>query len=627
MPARLPLHVRSQRDGNVVVTPVDFPELALDGDSVESTRRAVVERVTRKLGRLSVTQRSPLTDRRKAELDRAEIDIQMGERKGGHRLQVTIGLVVIGQEVSGRHIHLVRAPAVPTFELVVPRREQASADAVPGLTDILRHWTLPALFAADETGEVHLEVVEIPLPGLIERGEARKDPEDRDVFEDSGAELTRIASEGRLDGIDRRDELVERVLHLLASPRRSSVMLVGPHDVGKSALVQEVARRLAADRVPTGLSGRKLWRISGNELIAGSRYTGMWQERARQLVARSRSDHPIVAMGDPVGIIDAGRWSESDNNLGRFLRPYVEEGDLTLICECTAEQFLAAHQSEPSFMDAFQRVEGPEPAPEEAHEIAAAAAHRLEARQKLSFEPESISAALETTRRFEPYRSLPGKVIRLLEETAQAKGVAGGSQVVRLDVVSTFARRTGLPLAILADEVPMRMGEVRAHFEARVLGQAEAVETMVDLVAVIKAALNDAGKPLGTLFFIGPTGVGKTELAKALAEFLFGSRERVVRLDMGEYSSGDAVQRLIGTPWGKQADGELTRRVREQPFCVVLLDEIEKAHWLVFDALLAMLGEGRLTDAGGRATDFRNAIIILTSTWAPPGRTPRGSAS
>jgi ATP-dependent Clp protease ATP-binding subunit ClpA len=185
--------------------------------------------------------------------------------------------------------------------------------------------------------------------------------------------------------------------------------------------------------------------------------------------------------------------------------------------------------------------------------------------------------------------------------------------VVRLDVVTTFARRSGLPLAILADEVPMRMADVRAHFEARVLGQPEAVETMVDQVAVVKAALNDPGKPLGTLFFIGPTGVGKTELARALAEFLFGSRDRVVRLDMGEYSSADAVQRLVGTAWGRDGDGELTGRVREQPLSVVLLDEIEKAHWLVFDALLAMLGEGRLTDAGGRTTDFRNAIIILTS--------------
>src|ERR1700730_5717097 len=142
MQGSLPLHVRSQRDANVVVTAVDFPELALDGDSVESTRRGVVERVTRKLGRLSVTQRSALTDWREAKLDRAEIDIQMGERKGGHRLRVTIGLVVIGQEVSGRHVHLVRAPAVPAFELLVPRREQAPAAAVPGLTDILRHWTL-----------------------------------------------------------------------------------------------------------------------------------------------------------------------------------------------------------------------------------------------------------------------------------------------------------------------------------------------------------------------------------------------------------------------------------------------------------------------------------------------------
>src|ERR1700736_1496332 len=290
MPAYLPLHIRSQRDGNVVVTPVDFPELALAGESVESIRNAVVDRVARKLRRLSVARRSPLTDRREMDLERAQVEVAMGERKGGHRLHLTIGLVVIGQEVSGRRVYLARAPVVPSFELVVPRREQVAAAAVPGLADILRHWSLPELFAADEAGEVHLELVELPMPPLVEPAGVKAGPEEGDILEECGTDLTRSASEGRLGGIDGREELVDRVLDLLASPQRSSVMVVGPHDVGKSALVQEVARRLAAGRVPAGLTARRLWRISGNELIAGSRFTGMWQERARLLVARARSD-------------------------------------------------------------------------------------------------------------------------------------------------------------------------------------------------------------------------------------------------------------------------------------------------------------------------------------------------
>ena len=166
--------------------------------------------------------------------------------------------------------------------------------------------------------------------------------------------------------------------------------------------------------------------------------------------------------------------------------------------------------------------------------------------------------------------------------------------------------------------MPLRIADVRAHFESRVLGQPDAAATVVDLVAVLKAGLNDPKKPLASFFFVGPTGVGKTESAKALAEFLFGSADRLVRFDMGEYGSDDAVRRLIGSTWGGE-EGELTRRVREQPFCVVLLDEIEKAHWSVFDALLAAIGEGRLTDASGRVADFRNAIVIMTSNLGAAG--------
>jgi ATP-dependent Clp protease ATP-binding subunit ClpC len=170
-----------------------------------------------------------------------------------------------------------------------------------------------------------------------------------------------------------------------------------------------------------------------------------------------------------------------------------------------------------------------------------------------------------------------------------------------------------MPIVILSDQIALHTGDVRAFFEQRVLGQSEPVEAIVDLVAVIKAGLNDPGKPLSTMFFVGPTGVGKTELTKALAEFLFGSRDRVLRFDMGEYATGDAVARLTGSAWDRDGEGELTRRVREQPFCVMLFDELEKAHRSVFDVLLPALGEGRLTDASGRTADLRNAIVIMTS--------------
>ena len=388
-------------------------------------------------------------------------------------------------------------------------------------------------------------------------------------------------------------------------------MLVGRSDVGKTALVHEIGRRIAEGDAPEPLRGRRLWRISANELIAGAQYTGMWQQRAQRLVAEARETRAIVAMGDPIGIIDAGRWSQSSNNLSRFLRPYVESGDLSLICECTPEQFASAHAKEPSFADAFHRVDIPEPPLAVTREIAAEVVRRLSETASVAIKAEAVDAALELTRRFEPYRSFPGKAIRLIEDAVRERP-KDATSLDRADVTETFARRSGMPVALLSDAHKIRHGDVLTHFESRVLGQPGATTAMTDIVMVIKAALNDPGKPLASFFFVGPTGVGKTELAKALAEYLFGSRERLIRIDMGEYGSADAVQRLIGTAWGAN-EGELTRRVREQPFCVLLLDEIEKAHWSVFDALLAVLDEGRLTDASGRSADFRNAVVIMTS--------------
>ena len=219
-------------------------------------------------------------------------------------------------------------------------------------------------------------------------------------------------------------------------------------------------------------------------------------------------------------------------------------------------------------------------------------------------------AALRLTRRFRPYGALVGNTVAFLRRVVDA---AAHARATRLDgdaAVSHFSGESGIPLVLLRDDMALDVGAVRAFLEARVHGQSAAVERVAEIVAVIKAGLADQRRPVGGLFFAGPTGVGKTELSKALAEYVFGARERMVRLDMGEYAGGDALARLIGdagTP------GHLTAAVRRQPFSVVLLDEIEKAHPVVFDALLGVLGEGRLTDAAGKFTDFRNAIVIMTS--------------
>jgi len=612
---RFHLHVRPLRDGRVVVTPVRFPDLESYGSSAGEARRAATTAITGRVRGLGVAQRNALLRPSWAALERVEVRLSLGA-KSEEGLTLPVGVVVVKFEPPPADALLAVAPAA-AVELKGVDREDLLARMAVKLGKTLSKWSLDLALEAEEPSEAHLDVVELPVP--IGSEPTSGDRTGTGFLAQVGEELT--AAAGAADrGVDHREEVVLAVLAALASTGRSSVILVGPPDVGKTAVVYEVARRLSTGQVPAELAGRPLWRVTANELIAGAQYTGQWQQRGRELVAQARELHAIVAMGDPTGVVAAGRWSESDNNLSRLLRPHMEDGRLTLICECTAEGLAAARIKEPSFIETFRRIDVPEPSIERTQEIIASTARRFHAVFGVRADESALAAAIEFPRRFERYRSFPGKAVRLLEETVRSAVATSSDQVTRTDVAEDFTARTGLPLALLSDDVPLRVHDVTEHFEARVLGQPDAVRAMVDLVIVLKAALNDPQKPLGSFLFVGPTGVGKTELAKALAELLFGSRDRVIRLDMGEYAAADAVQKLVGTPWDSEDSGELTRRVREQPFCVVLLDEIEKAHRTVFDVLLGVLGEGRLTDAAGRTADMRSAIIIMTSNLGAEGQ-------
>jgi molybdopterin-guanine dinucleotide biosynthesis protein len=322
MTAKLLLHIHEHPDGRVIVTPVDFPAFSVDAETYEAARAGAVSRATRQLGLRSGSPRSALAAPVTAELDSVEVAVAV---KRAEPVWVTIGLVVLVKEVSTGRLFLVRAPEVPEFQTVVSDRSQLHEIAKEELRRILGRWNLDIVLACDQKGTVRLEVVEVEFPPARTAG---SDDDSFDIAE-AAEDLTVLAAQGRLGRFDRRDLLIDRVLAALSSTGRSSVVLVGAPDVGKTALVHELAARLAAGEVPPALSGRALRRLSANELIAGARYTGMWQERARLLVESGRAERAIFAMGDPAGIVDAGKWSESDNNLGRHLRPYVESGDLT----------------------------------------------------------------------------------------------------------------------------------------------------------------------------------------------------------------------------------------------------------------------------------------------------------
>ncbi len=619
--SRLPVYVRDLGDGRVAVALVDFPEVIADGGGLDAALAALESRAAARVQRSGGALRIGLLTDRELQLSTVSVVVIP---KGSKRDEITVAVTAVSWRQSSGvgEMHVVRVPGVPAVDLAVARPGDVVSSTSRAVAGAVREWFATAVLALHEPVPGRLEWINVPF---VASGAVAGGTDDAFSLEAAAEELTRLSASGRLGRLDQRDPIVERVLAALAAPGRSSVLLVGPRDVGKSALVGEVAARIAGGDVPPALQGRSLWKISANDLVAGARFIGMWQGRARALVAHARAEGAIYVMGDPVAIVDAGRWSESSNNLSRVLRPAIESGELSVICETTADALSAVTAKEPSFVEAFHRVDLQEPVGDVVSRILEASADRMSAAHGIEFDPGASVAAIELTRRFEPYAALPGKAVRLLEDVVQRTvGLETPDVIDREDVIAAFAQRSGLPRSVVSDEVTLDLSETAAFLERRVLGQPAAVEAMVDLLATIKAGLQSEGKPLGSFFFVGPTGVGKTELAKAVAELLFSSRDRMLRFDMGEYKSGDALAKLIGSGWRSGEEGELTRQVREQPFSVLLLDEIEKAHSDVFDALLSVLGEGRLTDSSGRTADFRNAVVIMTSNLGATGADRQG---
>ncbi len=428
-----------------------------------------------------------------------------------------------------------------------------------------------------------------------------------------------------------RDAAVrEAALVLTAQPPRS-VLLVGASGVGKTAVVRELARK----RHACGLGERRFWSTSGSRLVAGMSCFGMWQERCQHLVEESSRVDAVVHLGSLFELLEVGRSESSGVGIAQFLRLPIVRGKLLAIAEATPEQFQLIERQQPELVQAFDVIRLEPPTRDECREIlsaVAAAAPPLPTPPGVAVSkpaplitPEALAEVDHLHRRYATYSALPGRPLRFLSNLLQDRlqsaqdaaifvaqtGPPPLSSLTADDVIAAFSRETGLPRWLLDDRAVYDPDAARRQLRQRVKGQDAAVEEVVQWLGLIKAQLIRPQRPLASLLFIGPTGVGKTELAKSLAEILFGDEQRLTRFDMSEFADPWSAQRLIGG--AAHAEGLLTSRVREQPFCVLLLDEFEKADASVFDLLLQVLGEARLTDAGGRLADFTNAVIILTS--------------
>ena len=497
------------------------------------------------------------------------------------------------------------------------------------------------------------------------------------ILEQYSRDLTALAREGKLDPVIGREDEIRRVVQILSRRTKNNPCLIGEPGVGKTAVVEGLAMRIVTGDVPFTVQEKRVMTLDLSGMVAGSKYRGEFEERIKKVIKEVIEDGNIILFLDEMHTIIGAGGAEGAIDASNILKPSLARGEIQLIGATTIAEYRKYVERDAALERRFQPVTVEEPTIEEAENILKGIAHKYEEHHRVTIMPEAISAAVALSARYINDRNLPDKAIDLIDEAAAAVRLGGAKQPDKLKELAEEIQKTDLqiersirmeaftqagelkkkqdalikkyeralkrmekdderrdyvigeneiaevvslwtkiPLQKLAEKESERLLKLESILHERVIGQEEAVKAVARAMRRGRVGLQDPNRPIGSFLFLGPTGVGKTELSKALAEAMFGSENALIRVDMSEYMEGHSVSKMIGSPPGYvgfEEGGQLSEKIRRNPYSVVLFDEIEKAHPDVFNILLQVLDDGHITDSKGRKVSFKNTILIMTS--------------